>query len=662
MRSRVGSALILLAILCAIASRVEAEPRKNGYASPSSMHGLLARVSGSGQRGFKDGRFWEAMFDMPRSLVVDGEGRYLYVADTANNRVRRIDLVEDGKTETLAGTGESRELDGAFQVAAFARPTLVAMASPEALVVYDAGPANLPVRSFRTVHLREKTVSTIPVTLSGAPLGEVADMTSAPTHDVLFFVVAGGDGVFALNANTGEVKQLSAPGDGIPNRPASITMTGDKLSVLGGTPRQVVELDLSAWNFNENKPCPARILAQTADAVSIRAAGDLLYILQRGQNCLSILSRNVVSPLPVVNAWGQTIACNEGMATKLIQGEEGAPALLTVDPINPRRLFFVSVDRSSIEVFRDYGQAFLLPVGSGPIQWMPDISYPEKKEAGVYRVLLMGDSRVFHQGIELESTTKMNKFDTLAKQIEIQLNLSASLQGSKRRFEVLSLAETSGYSMFTWGYYRAPEIVRKYDIDMTIVSMLYPPSLQNLLYRPLPGSRFETSEEPGGDGEYAVSSDVEKVQDGPLKPLYDGLVADKLIIEHAGGKLEFPPLGPTCGAPHAREGLFTAYSTMFSNIARKVENAKPAGSSQSNMLLLLAPPGLLGLPTCLQEMMTRMSQDSKVPFLDLAPVFTATGTTFYSAFGRGEDHLTKDGYHLYGDVIAEALLQSGHLE
>ena len=661
MKKNLVQSAVLSALFFGFTPSLAADPHHKGYENPSSMHGLLARVSGSGQRGFKDGRFWEAMFNMPRSLVVDGEGRFLYVVDTGNNRLRRVELLEDGKTETLAGTGEALERDGNFQTAALSRPTLAAFANPETLILYDAGISHPPTRRFRVVDLKKQFVTTLSIGNSESQLGQLSDMTAGLESNQMFFVADDSDSVFSLNTITGEIKTLSLTGDVGFSRPRSVTISGRKMYVLGGAPQRVFEIELANWNFAQNMPVSLRVVTDAADAVSVRATGEDLYLLGKGHNCLSRFSRNVVTQIPMVNAWGQTIACNESLATNMLQGEQGAPSIIVVDPSNRSRIYFVSIDRSSVEVLRNYNQAFLLSEASGPSDWMPDFAYPEKKDPGVYRVLLMGDSRVFHHGMELDPSIKMNKFDTLAKQIEMHLNLTASIRGSKRRFEVLTLAATSGYSMFTWGYYRAPEIVRKYDIDLTIVSMFYPPSLQTLLYRPLPGSRFETPEEPGGDGEYALSSDLEKVQDGPLKLLYDGLVADKLVIERPGGKLEFVPIGAACGSPNAREGLFAAYSQMFSNIVRKVERAKEPKSEQSKMLLLLAPPGLLGLPTCLQELMARMSHDTKVPFLDLAPLFTATGTTFYTAFGRGEDHLTKDGYHLYGDIIADVLFDSEYL-
>jgi DNA-binding beta-propeller fold protein YncE len=67
------------------------------------LDGTLLYTVGSGARGLKDGDFASAAFDGPQGLALDGET--LYVADTRNHSVRRVDL-KARMVSTLAGTGE----------------------------------------------------------------------------------------------------------------------------------------------------------------------------------------------------------------------------------------------------------------------------------------------------------------------------------------------------------------------------------------------------------------------------------------------------------------------------------------------------------------------------------------------------------------------------
>ena len=68
----------------------------------SSLEGLVTQVIGSGQEGLADGEFASAQFNHPQGLVLDGD--VLYVADTENHALRRVDL-EQGTVETIAGNG-----------------------------------------------------------------------------------------------------------------------------------------------------------------------------------------------------------------------------------------------------------------------------------------------------------------------------------------------------------------------------------------------------------------------------------------------------------------------------------------------------------------------------------------------------------------------------
>ncbi len=68
----------------------------------AGMDGVLQAVIGSGKSGFADGGFDEARFSQPQGMAV--RGNVIFVADTENHAIRRIDLAERSVT-TIAGTG-----------------------------------------------------------------------------------------------------------------------------------------------------------------------------------------------------------------------------------------------------------------------------------------------------------------------------------------------------------------------------------------------------------------------------------------------------------------------------------------------------------------------------------------------------------------------------
>src|SRR5438045_3665381 len=66
------------------------------------LDGTLLDTIGSGERGTRDGTFESASFHRPQGLALDGDT--LYVADTENHLIRRVDL-KARTVQTLAGTG-----------------------------------------------------------------------------------------------------------------------------------------------------------------------------------------------------------------------------------------------------------------------------------------------------------------------------------------------------------------------------------------------------------------------------------------------------------------------------------------------------------------------------------------------------------------------------
>ena len=68
-----------------------------------SLDGEILDVIGGGDVGLEDGDYADAKFHHPHGLTLSGDS--LYVADTENHAIRRIDLRE-GRVETIAGTGE----------------------------------------------------------------------------------------------------------------------------------------------------------------------------------------------------------------------------------------------------------------------------------------------------------------------------------------------------------------------------------------------------------------------------------------------------------------------------------------------------------------------------------------------------------------------------
>ncbi len=75
--------------------------------------GKIKLTIGSGQRGLKDGTYTHAQFNLPRGLVMFDD--MLYVADTNNHAIRKIDLKKQTVT-TIAGNGQQGNIASPWDI------------------------------------------------------------------------------------------------------------------------------------------------------------------------------------------------------------------------------------------------------------------------------------------------------------------------------------------------------------------------------------------------------------------------------------------------------------------------------------------------------------------------------------------------------------------
>ncbi|MDQ2746742.1 MAG: redoxin domain-containing protein [Acidobacteriota bacterium] len=75
----------------------------------TDFNGKLIETIGSGNAAKTDGDLAGASFNRPQGLALDGD--FLYVADTENHLIRRVDL-KNKRVETVGGTGVLQDFDG----------------------------------------------------------------------------------------------------------------------------------------------------------------------------------------------------------------------------------------------------------------------------------------------------------------------------------------------------------------------------------------------------------------------------------------------------------------------------------------------------------------------------------------------------------------------
>ena len=98
--------------------------------------GVVTTVAGTGSTGAADGKGQNASFYYPAAIALDGDGN-LYIADSFNNKVRKID--SNGNVSTLAGNGTKGSSDGMGTNASFNQPNGLAVDQFRNLYVTDSG-------------------------------------------------------------------------------------------------------------------------------------------------------------------------------------------------------------------------------------------------------------------------------------------------------------------------------------------------------------------------------------------------------------------------------------------------------------------------------------------------------------------------------------------
>ncbi len=110
-----------------------------------STDGVIVTLAGDVVPGFSDGTGVAAQFNVPQALAMDANGT-LYIADTGNNRIRLI--LPNGEVQTLAGQSRAGFADGLGTAAQLNHPRGIAVDALGNLYVADE--ANNRIRRLVT--------------------------------------------------------------------------------------------------------------------------------------------------------------------------------------------------------------------------------------------------------------------------------------------------------------------------------------------------------------------------------------------------------------------------------------------------------------------------------------------------------------------------------
>jgi sugar lactone lactonase YvrE len=175
--------------------------RDNNRIRKITANATVTTLAGSGSAAFADGNGTSASFNQPYGMAVDSFGN-VYVADTNNNRIRKI--TPSGNVTTFAGSGTAGFADGSGVSANFSAPGGLAIDQSGNLYVADTG----------NHRIRKISSSGVVTTFAGSgSLGSLdATGTAASFNQPLGLAIDNFGNLYVGDWNSNKVRQINPNG------------------------------------------------------------------------------------------------------------------------------------------------------------------------------------------------------------------------------------------------------------------------------------------------------------------------------------------------------------------------------------------------------------------------------------------------------------------
>lgn len=596
----------------------------------SSFHDLVA---GQSSPGFRDGSFTEALFDGPTGLAISPDGSALWVADTRNHRVRRVDLRADNRVSTLAGSGRGEPVDGPFETAGFASPRAIAALPNGNLVVMDGG-------GLRLVDLPARRVATLTLEWRGPGVDYSAIFAMAVGPDgSLYASVPERGAVIRVDVATRVARVVPKTGVAL-ERPTALCFFRGRLTVADAADGSVSSrFEDGVW----------RVVGSVERPRALAAQGDLLLAL--GADPAPLVSVVPAEPAGPISPWGRELSNAGRELLPELAETNGPPAGIVFDSREERRVIVSSPRLNILVGLREYGQRRL----NQPTDRLPDglldYRYPRAKPPGSVRLLVAGDSRTF-ASVEESGEWRRNRMEALSKRMELFLAAEAALS-SGPNYQVLASGRNSGEPVYAWAPADLPRLATAYDTDLVVLVVgMLTVTPDAWFQRPLGEDGLPA---PNPDGEYLLREPRDRVPPGVARRFFARAEAKDFVRYQPGTThMEFVPPRDLLRDPELRADLREMVGAPI-GILRKRLAPRP-------LVVAYLPTADFPSDDDFRAFFRECAAAQELDLLDLSAATAAVRFAFHPfAEGGTFSHFTPEGSSLAAWLLVHELARTGRM-
>jgi len=353
----------------------------------TKLDGTLVDTIGTGETGATDGAFDKATFYRPQGMALAGDS--LYVADTENHLLRRVDL-KSRTVETIAGTGQqSREyfksgparsvaLSSPWDLQLVGRVLYIAMAGPHQIwkLDLDKNEVSTFAGSGREARLDGSLLESGFAQPSGmATNGKTLYVADSESNIIRAIDISGGSVKTLVGGDLFEFGDVDGSGDDVRlQHPLGLLSYGDKLLIADTYNHKIKQLDPKKQTvtslFGTGKPGQADGTSPSFyEPAGLALANDKLYVADTNNHAIRVVDlkakktstlrlNGLTPPAKNVQALETAVGPNaeevKAVSQKLRAGAGGVlqidvelPAGYHLNPLAPQR-YTVSVDGKNV--------------------------------------------------------------------------------------------------------------------------------------------------------------------------------------------------------------------------------------------------------------------------------------------------------------------------